>query len=398
MKRQIIMLVLLVALFGCTKDESTYVTQQKEVVPPIDLFKPDGPDQSAEGFLTAGVNKVQMEVEMPGGQKIMREFKYYFPISINPNKPISLVFNFHGSYTYAAGVTPPDPILNVSATHVLNKVADTANIITVWPAGIAEPGAVNWQNSEKHIPFVKAMIEYFKQAKPAIDVKRIYTCGHSSGAIFSFVLAKEMNDVFAAACPVSGQMKLDAGVTLPNRTVPICAFNGLKDATVNHAAALGNINAWAEVMAGYYAKDNVKSLPLITLGTYNITPYKWNGGNGNIEFYSIAEADHNVDWTIIMPLMWEFMRLNPLNKAIGVYVGVQQDAVTYELGQKYTVALRTSKGVVTRVVSVPVGMNAVLVGNTVEITAGPTAVNGKVVLEGALNGKTKNVEITLTKK
>jgi len=390
------MLVLLVVLFGCTKDKSIYETQTKEVVPPIDLFNPDGPDLPREGFLTAGVNKVSMEVTMPGGEKMMRNFKYYFPISINPNKPISLVFNFHGSYTYN-GTVPPDPILDIYPSHPLNRVADTANIITVWPAGIAEPGAVNWQASEKHIPFVKAMIEYFKKAKPTIDVNRIYTCGHSSGAIFSFVLAKEMNDVFAAACPVSGQMK-QTNPVFPTRTVPIRAFNGVKDATVNYTAALGNINNWAEQMAGYYAKDNVKGLPVITLSNYNITPYKWNGGNGDIEFYSIAEADHGIDWTIIMPLMWDFMRQNPLNKPIGIYVGVQQDAVTYELGQKYTVALRVSKGVAVRVASAPVGFTVALVGNTVEITAGPTAINGKIVLEGTLDGKIKNTEITLTKK
>lgn len=391
------MFVLLVALFGCTKDKSTYETQTKEVVTPIDLYNPDGPEQPREGFLAAGVNKVRMEVEIPGGQKLMREFKYYMPISINPNKPISLVFNFHGSYAYSAGSTPPDPILNIPLGDPLNKVADTANVITVWPAGFAETGAVNWQDSEKHIPFVKAMIEYFKKAKPAIDQNRIYTCGHSSGAIFSFVLAKEMNDVFAAACPVSGQMK-QTNPVFPNRTVPIRAFNGLLDATVQHTAALTNINNWTEQMANYYAKDNVKGLPVITLGRYNITPYKWNGGNGDIEFYSIAEADHGVDWFIIMPLMWEFMRQHPLNKPVGLYLGVQVEAINFKPGQKYTIGYKSSKGVVVRVLSAPEGVTVALVDNNMEISTLPNAVAGKIVLEGTLGAQTKTVEFTLNKK
>ncbi|WP_316815617.1 hypothetical protein [Pedobacter nyackensis] len=396
MKAQIIILALLCTLFSCTKDQSGYEPQQKEAVPPIDLFNPDGPDRPNDGSLRAGMNKVNMEVIMPDGEKVMRNFKYYFPISINPNKPISLVFNFHGSYLYN-GTVPPDPILDVYPSHPLNKVADTANMIAVWPAGTAEPGAVNWQFTEKHIPFVKAMIEYFKKATPAIDVNRIYTCGHSSGANFSFALAKEMNDVFAAACPVSGQMR-QVNPVFPNRTVPIRAFNGVLDATVNHTAALTNINSWADQMANYYAKDNVKGLSVITLSNYNITPYKWNGGNGDIEFYSIAEADHGVSWNTIMPLMWEFMRLHPFNKPVGLYLGVQVEAINFTPGQKYTIGYKSSRGVDVRVVSAPQGFTVALVNNNMEINASTTAVAGKIVLEGTLGTQTKTVEFTLNKK
>ena len=87
------------------------------------------------------------------------------------------------------------------------------------------------------------MVAYFKIIHLP-DVDRIYTCSHSSGAIFSFALALNRSDVFAAAVPVSGQMALHLILILqgwfPNR-----AFNGKDDATVVYSAALNNINIWA---------------------------------------------------------------------------------------------------------------------------------------------------------
>ncbi|MBV7533017.1 PHB depolymerase family esterase [Chitinophaga sp. sic0106] len=397
MKQYICMLAIASGLWACTKDTSVYAPQKKENVQPAELFQPDGPEKTPDGFLRAGINKVVMEVAMPDGTTMKREFKYYFPISLNPNKPISLVFNFHGSYTYATGTPPPDPILYISATDPLNRLADTANIITVWPAGAAEPGAVNWAVSEKHIPFVKAMVTYFKGATPTVDANRIYTCGHSSGAIFSFVLAREMNDVFAAACPVSGQMKL-TDLTAPARTTAVRAFNGQKDATVKHSAAVSNINVWADVMGGYYAKDSIVGQKVITAGNYTLLPTKWGGGNGSVEFFSIPEADHGIDWSIILPYMWEFMRNNPLNKPTGPYIGVVANALGFSAGKQVSVPMKTSRNTVARVVSAPDGFTVTLTEGMVNIATLPTALSGKIVLEGALDGKTQLVEINMTKK
>lgn len=296
--------------YACTKDTSTYATQKKEEVKPADHFEPDGKDSEAVGTLIPGINKVRMQVSMPDGSTVEREFKYYFPRSINPNKPISLLFNFHGSYTYTAGSPAPDPILNVSLSDPLNKLADSANIVTVWPAGAVETGAVNWQYSEKHIPFVKEMISFFTKSSPAIDPKRVYSCGQSSGAIFSFVLAYEMSEYFAAVTPVSGQMKLPANLVMPKRKVPIRAFNGTADDIVNHAAALSNIKAWAEQIGGYPVKPELPLQAVIKADTYSISPYKWNGGAVDIELYSVKDAGHGMNWNILAPLMWEFMRKN----------------------------------------------------------------------------------------
>lgn len=310
MKKLIVsILCLCIALgYSCSKDTSAYTPQVKQPVNPAEHFDPDGKDGDQQGMLMPGINKIRLNVPMPDGSSVMREFKYYFPLSINPNKPISLLFNFHGSYTFTVGNPPPDPILNISTSDPLNRLADTANIVTVWPAGAVESGAVNWQDSSKHIPFVKEMISYFTKASPAIDPKRVYSCGQSSGAIFSYVLAYQMSNQIAAIAPVSGQMKLPVNMVMPARKVPIRAFNGTADDIVNHAAALNNIKTWAERIGGYPVKTELPLQALIKADTYNISPYKWNGGAVDIELYSVKDAGHGMNWTILTPLMWEFMR------------------------------------------------------------------------------------------
>ncbi|WP_164111882.1 MULTISPECIES: alpha/beta hydrolase family esterase [Sphingobacterium] len=398
MKRNIIVaLALMISLSSCTADKSIYAPQQKEEVTPIIPFEPDGNDQNTGSNLKPGINKVNLEVILDNGDTTWREFKYYLPISINPSKPISLIFNFHGNISYATGAVPPDPIFNVSALHPLNAMANTNNVITVWPAGTAEPGSVGWQVSDKHIPFVNSMVEFFKVATPKIDTNRIYACGHSSGAIFSFVLASQMSDVFAAVCPVAGQLRLAANTPLPPRTVPIRAFNGDRDATVQYQAAYDNFRSWVTRMGGYQVRDIVVG-QAITAGDYICTPHSALDGNGDLELYALKGVDHNVNWANIIPLMWEFMDQHPLDKSVGLYIAAGVETVRYEIGKKVSTTLYTSRGVTVRIVSSPAGFTSELVDNKLEITAGSNAVDGKIVLEGSLDGKKKNVEITLTKK
>lgn len=296
---------------SCGKDTSVYEAQKKEDVASATHFEPDGDDNPEGGALKRGVHKVALNVTLLDGSIVKREFKYYMPNSVDESKPVPLTFNFHGSYTYDEGITPPDPILSISPNHILNRIADSTNMIVIWPAGIAETGAVNWQNTDKNLSFVEAMLTFFEQKVPSVDQKRIYACGHSSGAIFSFVLAYNMSERFAAVCPVSGQMRLPTAVVQPGYKTAIRAFNGEKDETVNYTATQTNIKAWAERIGGYKINKGMPAPVVLKQGRYNIDAYKWNGGDVDIELFGVLGEGHGVDWFEIMPLMWEFMRSHP---------------------------------------------------------------------------------------
>lgn len=165
----LIMLIPLFSLVSCMEDTSAYLPQEKEnvAVDDVENEKGDGDDGDEvlpEGKLVPGIHLVKLNVTEPDGQVVERRFKYFMPISIDESKPISLIFEFHGSWTFDAGVTPEDPIAGISVRHFWNQHAIKENCVICFPAGTAETqedgsGAVNWAKSERHLPFVDAMIE-----------------------------------------------------------------------------------------------------------------------------------------------------------------------------------------------------------------------------------------------
>ena len=229
MKKYIIcgFLFSLFALLSCTDDTSAYEPQVKEPVDVDNVDNEQGDNETEDeelpdGELVPGIHLVKINVTQPDGQVVERRFKYYMPISVDASKPISLIFEFHGSYTFDAGVKPSDPLRDISVGHTLIQHAIKENCVVCFPAGTVEmqedgSGAVNWQYSEKHLPFVDAMIDYFRGRTPSVDMNRVYSTGQSSGAIFSFVLAYERPEVFAAITPRAGQMSLAGASELPKR-------------------------------------------------------------------------------------------------------------------------------------------------------------------------------------
>ncbi|WP_316791615.1 hypothetical protein [Pedobacter frigoris] len=389
-----LLLLSLIIFSSCVKDKSSYLRQEKKEVK-VDGYEVDGnPPGEAEGILLPGIHQIKLKLTTNGVESD-RRFTYFMPVSINKSKPISLIFNFHGSY--GTGV---DPLQDVSMNHPLSQLAIKENCIVVFPAGEDTGSAVNWQNSAYHLPFVDAMVDYFKTHTPMADANRIYTCGHSSGAIFSFVLAYSRSEVFAAAVPVSGQMKLSAP-DVPSRAVPIRAFNGTTDATVIYTAAVENIKAWSNTIGGYFATDamNSDTLKIDNYKSYLTT--KWGGGKTDIELYSIIDEGHGVSWFYIMPLMWEFMNAHPKNKASsGLYLSSQLKKFDAQEGQTFSSEIRLTEGATVSVVSAPSDWTVSYSNKVLTVKApndffGSTTINrkGNIKLKAELNGT--SAEITL---
>lgn len=389
--------LIIAALFSftaCTKDTSEYLMQSKKDVT-VDDFNPDGSQpEIIEGELKPGIQLVKLDVAYEG-VVTERRFKYFMPVSIDRSKPISLIFDFHGSW---GGGT--DPIQNISMTSPLAQIAIKENCIIVSPAGQDVGAAVNWQNSEYHLPFVDAMVAYFKNHTPTVDKNRIYTTGHSSGAIFSFVLAYYRSDVFAAAVPVSGQMKI-SGVDLPNIAIPIRAFNGTTDESVSYSGALGNIRIWANQIAGYFPSDAELSDTLIIDNYKSYTATTWHGGKADIEFYSILDEGHGISWYNIMPLMWEFMKAHPKNatSSSSLYFSSELKDFHAKEGQSFTSEIRHT-GTSVSIVSAPSDWNVTLSNGVLKLKApgdffGASTMNRKGTIKLKVEGNGTSKEMTL---
>lgn len=328
MKKYIIlcMLIPLLGLYSCLEDTSAYDPQEKEIVDVDDVDNEQGENESEdeelpEGQLVPGIHLVKLNVTQPDGETVERRFKYFMPISIDTSKPISLIFEFHGSYTFDAGVAPSDPISGITLSHTLIQHANRENCVICFPAGTVETqedgsGAVNWAMSEKHLPFVDAMLDYFKSRTPGIDPNRIYSTGQSSGAIFSFVLAFYRSDVFAAITPRAGQMSLANQTEFPARAVPVRVFAGTDDDIVNHNAVISNMTDWAEKIGGYFASDMEYTKDSIEIEGYKKVDTRiWQGGKTDYQIYSLQEEGHGISIGYCMDYMWEFMSAHTLDGA-----------------------------------------------------------------------------------
>ena len=111
-------------IFSCVEDESEYSIQKKEDVNVENNFNVDTTNTDEvlpEGQLVPGLHTVTLQVQQ-GDELVDRQFKYFMPVSMDVSKPISLIFEFHGSIEFKTGVKPSNPIAGITETHAWNQV------------------------------------------------------------------------------------------------------------------------------------------------------------------------------------------------------------------------------------------------------------------------------------
>jgi polyhydroxybutyrate depolymerase len=134
-----------------------------------------------------------------------REYLIYVPESYDATIDFPVLFSFHGGAGYAEYFIYEND---------MRPIADTANFIAVYPQGAIDPdgGTTSWihkaPTDHDDIFFIEAIIENLS-LDYTIDQSRIYACGYSEGAIFSYELGCRLNDQIAAFAAVSGSMLAD---------------------------------------------------------------------------------------------------------------------------------------------------------------------------------------------
>ncbi len=398
-------LIPFLGILSCMDDTSAYLPQDKEQV---NVDEITGIDTTAtdtvlpEGELVPGMHLVKLNV-MQGGELVERRFKYYMPVTLNPAKPISLIFEFHGSYEFEKPGEVADPIAGLNESNAFCQKALKENCILCYPAGVAEfqadsSGAVNWagDNYEKSLPFVDAMVKYFTEDnEPRVDPNRIYSTGQSSGAIFSFVLALHRPEVFAAITPRAGQ---SASTTpFPSRAVPVRVFAGEADEIVNHNAVIDNMTKWAEKIGGYFAAD--MQMDSTTYEGYaDVTIRYWHGGNADYEIYSLAGIGHGISFSECLDDMWDFMKNHTLNNASNnLFVTTSIKEIDAQCGEPFEFEVSCTAGAKVEM-DAPQSWNPQFDGKKVTLVA-PQDFFGNIERDGAitfsvtLDGETATCEI-----
>lgn len=382
MKKIFILLAAVALCWSCVEDRSAYLPQEKEdvVVDETPPYDPGEDPVMPEDYLKRGMNEITIDVLHDDGQVLPRRFKYYLPPSIDVTKPVSLVFEFHGSWTYPAGTIPPDPISDINENHVWNSVASKENCIIVYPAGDVGVNSIFWGGEAvpggrayaRSLPFVDAMLEFFSAKTPRYDENRVYTTGQSSGAIFSYNLAYYRSDKFAAAVPRAGQMALRNNADpVPTTVVPIRAFNGTLDIDiVNYQAAMENFVVWSEIVGGYFSKDAVNLEPIVVDNYHNLAPRVWRGGSADLEFYSIVGESHGVDLPYVIDYVWEFMGGHVRNQEVEAPLFINASVTEIALDERKSATFGVSYSHGAKLThNIPAALNPAVHGNTITITA-----------------------------
>lgn len=161
-----------------------------------------------------------------------REYQVHFPPGYEGSMDdFPLIINMHGLGS--------DREQQVGYSY-FNLIADTADIVMVYPQGLPVEfwGAVqnHWNagfgTGVDDVGFLDKMLDHLLE-EFRIDPARVYSTGMSNGGYMSYYLACQMSDRIAAIASVTGSMTpLVYAACNPTRPVPILQIHGTNDMVV----------------------------------------------------------------------------------------------------------------------------------------------------------------------
>ena len=236
---------------------------------------------------------------------IERRYTVYCPPDHDTSLPTPLLIGLHGggSSAYAFEVSSE-----------LNLKADIEGFIMVYPHGTGggwhSGGFIGREIDD--VGFISALIDTLSKDY-AIDARRIYVTGFSSGSLMSYTLAAELSEKITAIAPVAGQMILDD--INPARPVPIIHFQDMYDPSVpfegdtDFPSVESVINTWIQI-------NGCQPYPDTIYNQDGILGRQWLAltGNADIILYVLSQGEHawpKGDFSA-NDLMWEFFLTHPM--------------------------------------------------------------------------------------
>ena len=161
----------------------------------------------------------------------VRDYYVYVP-SNSDTSPIPLLYLLNGG---SAERTPFEQQSNFEA------MADREGIVLVVPVSQKLPSNESaWQlnadnSSMQDIDYIEAIYTDVS-SRTAIDANRVYAIGYSLGGMFSYELACQMSNRFAAIGSLAGSMPVAPTYCDPYRNVPILHVHGVQDEIIPYSS------------------------------------------------------------------------------------------------------------------------------------------------------------------
>ena len=202
-------------------------------------------DRTACSGLTVTAGTYDWTVEH-GGRT--RAYRVHVPRGYDATKPTPVVLSFHG---FGSDEVEQELLSNFS------RLGDTEGFISVYPRGLNFPEALGRGDADSRswngvaccgpaqvanvddVGFVDALLVDL-DARVCSDPRRVFANGFSNGGFFTYRLACERAQRFAAIAPVAGME--GSAACAPSRPVPVLHFHGSADPTILYDGG-GNIPA-----------------------------------------------------------------------------------------------------------------------------------------------------------
>ena len=253
--------------------------------------------------------------------ELERSYLLHIPPGLNRPQPVPVVFVFHGLTQTAE---------TIQAMSGFDEVADQNGFVLVYPNGYEQ----SWNGSGccgeavnqaiDDLSFVRQMLADLGTILQ-VDPKRIYAAGFSNGAMFSYRLACEMSDTFAAVAPVSGWLLTDP--CQPQQPVSVLHVHGSNDdfnGSTNRMLIKGHLTdvifpPVEQGLADWAQLDGCSGNPQVDMQTQDLvthTAYADCRAGSAVELYTIKNGGHN--WpspyafpALSSPGIWDFFKAHP---------------------------------------------------------------------------------------
>jgi polyhydroxybutyrate depolymerase len=203
-----------------------------------------GPDGTVQRRLTSGGHARRFLLVRPPGDGAV---------------PAPLVLNFHG-------ITESPELQQLLSQ--MDPEARKRGMVLVYPEGLGlswnAGGCCGRARDEQvdDVRFVRDLIAEL-ESELCIDRNRVYATGMSNGGMFSYRLACDAADLFAAVAPVSAVDETLA--CAPRRPVPILSFNGKSDPVVHYGGGWFDLKSAQQSFAAWTARDRCAAGPARTV-------------------------------------------------------------------------------------------------------------------------------------
>lgn len=225
---------------------------------------------------------------------VNREYFLYVPESYNQENKYPLIFNFHGF-----GGLVKDYIQFAD----LRENAKNKNFILVYPQGLnleesndshwnaALPGDDN-KSDVDDFGFILSLVNRL-QSEFNIDSNRIYACGYSNGAFFSYALGLYHSNIFAAIGSVSGTMVQDLLLENYSINVPLPMINihGINDSTIPYLGS-NEYNSIPNIINFFKQINNTTNEIIDDNDAFTHTVYGNGINDASVEHYKMKTYDH----------------------------------------------------------------------------------------------------------